>query len=677
MRLKAGVFVSAVLMLFACKQDINPHVTVEADAQVIIEASAKQIAAQKPVQPSTQIVLTLNNAPGVDQPFEQDLLQREVAMFEQKNPGIRIQYSPWIFSPESFFERARNHTLTDIVEVWASQMGPIMTNSLAADITDNVANAPEIANLNSDVMKLVSRDNRVYGVPVELHTLALFYNRRIFDPIMNPKPVSDEKGDEKSSKDKKDKTGDKPARSRKGEKKSKGADSSPRDYLEDEQQSSIAGAQLAQGYGRQGYYQQGAAYSQQPPTQPDEQASGYNQRGEQTVNEYNNPRRQQRSRGSYYDYGGYYSQPQQGDYPQQYMEQPRRVKPAPRLDTEGEPTSARDKRTQRSMDEDIVTTDVEEMTTESVEQQELVTTMVRTANLPQDWDSFVKAAVKLTDHDAGVFGYAPILFAQEGGREFSQWCVQAGLDIEGMHGNTVTLDVNTSTAGEVAQFVKDLVWRYDVTPPAEKCYTDNLLKMFAEGKVAMITLPATGETIQRLIKLGMPLEDIGIAALPQGPVNRSHLTFGRCLIINSQLDRDRRMAAFKWLLFKTDPECAKIREQFYFREQEMTGLPCVPLYTSGKQQDLYDALKLCRTLPVYADYESIVAAHLDPEPPYLRDKLYEAVAAGVRPIIEQADSNPMTAIGKVGSEFQTRYLNSANDTGGGIQRYIKMLTQSR
>ena len=243
-----------------------------------------------------------------------------------------------------------------------------------------------------------------------------------------------------------------------------------------------------------------------------------------------------------------------------------------------------------------------------------------------------------------------------------------------VEGGTATLDVNTSAAGDVAQFVKDLRWHYDVTPAIEKCYADNLMKMFANGEIAMMTLPATGGMIRNLTKLGMSQDDIGVAALPMGPENRLHLTFGRCLVINSQVNRDRRNAAFKWLMFQYDPDRIRLREQLLYREQEMTGGPKVPLFIPAVQQQMDAMLQRFRTLPTFLDYENTVAGHLVAEPPYFTNRLYESVAQGVRPIIENADSNPATAIAAVGVEFQAKYLQNA-PTPQGFQKYLRLLTR--
>lgn len=677
-----------------CKEYVNPHVPVEADADLLVarspafaslpSAGPSSATAPAPAASAAKTVIVINNAPSSDQPLEQELIQREVDLFEQRNPGIRVEFKPWSFTPESFFERARDHTLTDVVEVSASQIPPIVDMNYAADITDNADAAPEMRQLRPEVMKLLTRNGRIYGVPVELHTLALFYNRRLFERVASP-PVP--KQTPKASREKP---------------KGKGAESLPREFLEEERPS----FQVAQ-YARP---PRGYGY----PNQEEEAPPGYTRRGEQEVQDYyqspyqpQQQRRPARRSGSFYDYPEYRQsyptrpgaepdsgqgrsgrQPgarqQSGDRSEQgdardsqadEREDGNRKPGGLTSDTSDEapaPKAKRGKKSEGTIDQDILTTAEESASGAALDDS--ITTSIQTAGLPQDWQQLIHTAVKLTDHEQGVYGLAPVLFAREGGREFVQWAVQSGLQIEVPTAQSATLDVNTSAAGEVAQFVKDLHWRYDVTPPTDKCYADNLLKMFSEGKIAMMVLPANRETIRRLLKLGMFPDDIGVAPLPMGPDNRAHLTFGRCLIINSQLDRDRRAAAFKWLMFQIDPHVIALREQYYFREQEVTGIPSVPLFREAWEAELGDALKLYRTFPIFLDYEKIIADHLRLEPPYFTDKLYEAIAQGLRPIVEQENSKPMEAIAAVATEFEAKYLRSA-PTPQGMRKYLDLLTR--
>lgn len=624
-----------------------------------------------------RFVLTLNNAPEADQPLEQDFVTELVELFEKRNPDIRIQYSPWQYTPESFFERVKERTVTDIIEVDAEQMEPIMASNYAADITDNIAQSAEMNTMfNPAVFKVVSKDGRVFGMPTELHTLALFYNRKMLKEVQNRTGKTIASADEP---------------------KGYGAEQlSDEDFiLSSDEQAAMEKAvvELAQYYGQQQpygqpqspyysqqqlqqYYGQPQQPQQQPQQQPRRRRGGQQGQSQQQPAQ---PRQGGMSRDEYQQYYNDYYQQQQRYFQQhqryfdpnnppegygtrqqedararriQSRRQDSETSQTRRLVTEDDTATATSTQPQ-----DTLTTEAERaMARTGTQKSDAVTTVIKTAGLPTDWDQFIRLAVRMTDHKKEIYGFAPVLFSQEGGREFSQWAVLSGLEGQAMEDKEVKLDINSKQAGEVAQFVKDLRWRFDVMPPPSKCYYDNLMKMFAEGKLGMMIMPADGNTISQLLKAGMALDDIGVAALPAGPANRLHLTYGKCLVINSQIDPQKRAAAFRWLLFLASPEVQRLREQFYFREKEMTGAPRVPLYSHTMQQEYYESVKNYRSLPLYADYESVVASHLRLEPAVEKARFYEAVASGVFPIVDNENSDAYQAITSVAIDFEKKYL---------------------
>lgn len=537
--------------------------------------------------------------------------------------------------------------------------------------------------MNPQVFHTVSRNGRTYGVPHELHTMALFYNRKHVEAVLNPPKPAEKPEDNKDSKDEKD-SSKKPVE----EKKGKGADDDPREFLEKEP------IVLAQNYPPQGgyYYQpreeEGRGRSSRRAQQEVQESYGYSQQQQQQ------PPPNQR-RGNFWGYPQGqappgYGQPQQGYYlnqqPQLYappdedaLNRRRRATGTPSAaegpDSAAPNTEKRRTRSRRDetsptesapvVNDDVLTTEAESaLASEQTKTVEHVTSTIQTRGLPSNWDQFIRLAVKLTDHQSGRAGYGPTLLSKEGGREFAQWGIQTGLNIQTMNGPLATIDVNTSAAADVVQFLKDLHWRFDVTPPPKACYYDNLMRQFAEGKLAMMMMPADSDTISQLVKLGMAVDDIGIAALPRGPENRAHLTYGKCLIVNSQLDRQRREAAFRWLVFLASPEVQRLRLQFFFRELEETGAPSVPLYVPPVQEQFYEETKRFRSLPIYRDYEDAVGNTLRLEPPLHTDRLFEAIATGVFPMIEREDSDPLMQIVNVAADFESRYLRPPEQLEG-------------
>jgi ABC-type glycerol-3-phosphate transport system substrate-binding protein len=217
-------------------------------------------------------------------------------------------------------------------------------------------------------------------------------------------------------------------------------------------------------------------------------------------------------------------------------------------------------------------------------------------------------------------------------------------------------------------------WRYDVSPPPDMCYRDNLMRLFANGRLAMMMLPTNKETIASLLKMGMAMEDLGIAPLPAGPRNRKHIVIGKYYIINSQIDADRRNAAFKWLMFLSDAETLLIRQQFFHNEGELTGAPGVARYTAARQAAVRESMRRAMRVPIFLDYDDVMAdsAQLALEPPHFTDRFFEALAEDVRPMIENRTSDPSKEIARVGTDFIRRYVKEPASTQG-VSAYLNQI----
>lgn len=682
-----------ILFLIGCKERISPHVAPEGDPEVLVAG----IAASQPAEhgkavvsqaPTARITLTLNNAPAPNELFELEITQRLVELFEQKNPDIQIEFSTWRFTPESFYERARSRTLTDVVEVSVDQMSTIIDLSLAADMTSYLAKTPEVDSLNPAALELTSRGGRIFGVPVELHSMALFYNRQIFEDTLHPKAKS-EKG--KSS-----------SQPKAAEKKpSKGGNENGSVFEQEQEETGEAAGQKPLVIAQVGRFGQSSDRMQAETDNESQEERTYTRRGEQQIeNDYQvtprprfswpfrafaptrvtprpapRPSLWRRSSVPQEETQQTEETQQQGQEENSDIEsaRPSFVSPGRTSPTSGEEEvleSARPqlKRTPATT-ETVSTTTVEEAVAVVIKEEG--TTAIKNADLPRNWEDFIRLAVKLTNHESGQYGYAPVLFAQEGGREFIQWAVLAGLSPEkisrreGIHG------LRSQSSADALQFLRELRWRYDVMPSAEKCYADNVMKMFADGKIAMIMLPATKESVRRLMRLGMSPDNMGVAPLPEGPASRRHLVMGKCLIVNSQIDPAKRDAAARWIRFLLDPDVLRLREQYLFREQDLTGIPRVPLYKKEKQAQVYTMLKPYRMLPVFLDYEDVVTTGLCPEPSYLRDRLYEEVAKEIRPAVESKDIPIPNIVQTLAVDFERKYLLQVSERPT-LDTYLKI-----
>ncbi len=145
-----------------------------------------------------QIVISVNN--GAQEGDENRLEEqgRVNALFQSHYPNATIEFSTWQFSPETFLTRMAGGTCTDVVGLFATECAIVIEKGLALDITEYVKNWDKYKYLNKKVLEPLTREGRIYGLPVGgvlgCYVMNLFYNKQMFrdagivDQHGNPKP---------------------------------------------------------------------------------------------------------------------------------------------------------------------------------------------------------------------------------------------------------------------------------------------------------------------------------------------------------------------------------------------------------------------------------------------------------------------------------------------------------
>lgn len=160
------------------------------------------------------------------------------------------------------------------------------------------------------------------------------------------------------------------------------------------------------------------------------------------------------------------------------------------------------------------------------------------------WDDEIKAAQKLTDAKAGVWGtFAPIQFW-----EFYKVIAQNGGKI--LDGDKVVIDSKENV--EALKYMVDKIRTYKVTPTDAQMGGQKEEDLFKAGKLAMLH---TGIWMFGAFK-DVPFKwDI---ALEPGNTQKAHHFFSNAVAISK--DTKKAEAAWKWAKFLTSsPEASKIR----------------------------------------------------------------------------------------------------------------------
>ncbi len=130
----------------------------------------KKEAAPKPV------TLTLGIWPEDNQEAERKMYEDWKKVFEEKYPHITVKPDHYKYSPETFVPKAESGQLPTIYESWFTEPQKIIANGYAADITDIMVKNGWDKAMNPSILKMVSKDGRIYAMPRDGYSLGLYVN---------------------------------------------------------------------------------------------------------------------------------------------------------------------------------------------------------------------------------------------------------------------------------------------------------------------------------------------------------------------------------------------------------------------------------------------------------------------------------------------------------------------
>lgn len=101
--------------------------------------------------------------------------------FEAENPDIAIIPDTWGFDLQTFYPKAEAGLLPNVFLNHFSDMGKLIDSGYVADLTDELQRLGYYDKMNPLVRECVSRDGRVYSIPLACYILGLAFNADMFE----------------------------------------------------------------------------------------------------------------------------------------------------------------------------------------------------------------------------------------------------------------------------------------------------------------------------------------------------------------------------------------------------------------------------------------------------------------------------------------------------------------
>lgn len=124
---------------------------------------------------NTTVTITIGSWPSPEND-NYDTYQGYIATMKEKYPYITIETSEYVYSVDTFLPLAASGQLPTLYSTYYTETSKIIDAGYAADITDTVKGFEYDSAINPDLLELVTKEDKIYGIPVAAYSMGLWYN---------------------------------------------------------------------------------------------------------------------------------------------------------------------------------------------------------------------------------------------------------------------------------------------------------------------------------------------------------------------------------------------------------------------------------------------------------------------------------------------------------------------
>jgi len=294
-----------------------------------------------------------------------------------------------------------------------------------------------------------------------------------------------------------------------------------------------------------------------------------------------------------------------------------------------------------------------------------------TPKQPKDWNEVVEFGKKITEA-TGKVGFAIPTMGNCGGWLFTPIAWGYGVEFmkgDGEGGYTATFDSQETI--DALQFISDLKWKHNIFGNNSLIDLTEYYKQFAVGNLGMII--TAGNFTSQLYQYEMPIDHMGIMAIPAGPAKHVTLTGGYTATVADGKTEDQVDVAIKWLEKigngneLTDTIKASIEEGYQdaVAKDELVGIDGLSIWNSDTEIEKYRAEMRNKYTNIninhvrlYNESLSDEKIELRPEEPVCAQELYAVLDGIIQEILTNKDADIAKLVKDACADFQANYLNN-------------------
>ncbi|MFH8484558.1 extracellular solute-binding protein [Streptomyces longisporoflavus] len=174
----AVVSALALTALAACGTSSSDDGDADGDSGGNADAAA-------PLDPGTKVTLTIDCMPPAAEKAELKQWKEDVAAFNKKYPNVTIkgkQTDPCL-EPPRFTAMLKAKSQPDVFYTYFTDLQQVLDNDGAQDISAyvNDKSVPALKDMDPNVLNVLKKDGKTYGLPFSNYTMGLLVNRKLFE----------------------------------------------------------------------------------------------------------------------------------------------------------------------------------------------------------------------------------------------------------------------------------------------------------------------------------------------------------------------------------------------------------------------------------------------------------------------------------------------------------------
>jgi multiple sugar transport system substrate-binding protein len=162
------------LVISGCGKNSNNNAEPTATSSGGTNTATEEPAGDKPT------TIKVSNWPKPNEEAQVAMYEEYLNKMKEKYPFITVDKDEWGYDVSSFLPKAASGELPTVYETFFTEADKIIKANYAADITDIMTKNEFDKSINPELLKLVQKDGKYYGIPKDGYVMGLMYNVNLF-----------------------------------------------------------------------------------------------------------------------------------------------------------------------------------------------------------------------------------------------------------------------------------------------------------------------------------------------------------------------------------------------------------------------------------------------------------------------------------------------------------------